>query len=156
LLLYEQVNLKNYAGVDIVFELIPHEDIEQDFERLDLIDPAIGDQAGALIQQLIDDPELVDDLLRDGYGGTPRKPAPRAIFNVRTWGNAQRAGMNLWALRDFELSMKGFEYRIVYAVFPRCEQIYILAIVERAWDYDLSHPISRRIVATYERLEQDL
>ncbi|EKT4497411.1 hypothetical protein QEM27_005236 [Pseudomonas putida] len=148
--------MKKYAGVDIVFVLIPHEDIEQDFERLDLIDPAIGDQAGALIQQLLDDPELVDDLLRDGYGGTPRNPAPSAIFNVRTWGDAQRVGMNLWALRDFELSLAGFEYRIVYAVFPRCEQIYILAIVERAWNYDLSHPISRRIVATYRSLEEDL
>ncbi|CAI8710616.1 hypothetical protein [Pseudomonas sp. IT-P291] len=139
-----------------MFELIPHDDIEQDLERLDVINPVIVDQVAALIQQLMDDPQLVDDLLRNGFGGEPWRPARGAIFNVRTWGDAQRAGLNLWAIRDFELSRQGFEFRIVYAVFPRCEKIYILAIIERAWDYDLSHPTSRRIVASYRALEEEL
>lgn len=139
-----------------MFELIPHDDIGLDLERLDSIDPEIVDQAGAAIQQLMDDPLLVDDLLRNGYGGTPSNPTRGATFNVRAWGVAQQRGLNLWAIRDFELSRKGFEFRIVYAVFPHCEQIYILAIVEREWNYDLSHPVSRRVIATYRDLQEEL
>lgn len=139
-----------------MFELIPHDDIDQDLERLDAINSEIVDQVATLIQQLMDDPQLVDDLLRNGYGGEPWKPTRGAVFNVRTWGDAQKAGFNLWAIRDFELWRKGFEFRIVYAVFPRCEKIYILAIIERAWDYDLSHPTSRRIIATYQALDDEL
>lgn len=139
-----------------MFELIPHDDLTIDLERLDAIDPKIVDMASATIQQLLDDPALADDLLRDGYGGSPRNPARGAIFNVRAWGVAQAAGLNLWALRDFELSISGYEFRMVYAVFPKSEKIYILAIIERAWDYDLSHPTSKRIVATYQDLEDRL
>lgn len=139
-----------------MFELIPHDDISIDLERLDLVNPIIVDQATAMIQQLMDDPSLVDDLLRNGYGGEPWKPMRGAVFNVRTWGDAQKKGLNLWALRDFEMSRQGFEFRIVYAVFPHCDLIYILAIVERAWNYDLSHPVSRRVVDTYQSLQEQL
>ncbi|WP_191624771.1 hypothetical protein [Pseudomonas fluorescens] len=139
-----------------MYELIPHDDLEEDLERLMGIDPKIVYQALDTIDQLAADPDLLDDLLRNGYGGTPWKPAPGAIFNVRAWGKAQEQGMNLWAIRDFELSRKGFEFRIVYAVFPKAEQIYILAIIERAWNYDFASPISRRVFASYRAIEEEL
>lgn len=139
-----------------MFELIPHDDIVQDLERLDSVSSEIVDLASATIQQLMEDPCLVDDLLRNGYGGTPKNPARGAVFNVRTWGDAQRQGLNLWAIRDFELSRKGLEFRIVYAVFPENELIYLLAIVEREWNYDLSHEVSRRILSTYRHLQEQL
>ncbi len=139
-----------------MFELIPHDDIVQDLERLESISSEIVDLVSATIQQLMEDPDLADDLLRNGYGGTPKNPARGAIFNVRTWGDAQRQGLNLWAIRDFELSRSGFEFRIVYAVFPKDELIYLLAIVEREWNYDLSHPTSRRIFNTYRDLQEQL
>lgn len=139
-----------------MYELIPHDDLEEDLERLLLVDPKIVSQVLILIEQLQADPDLLDDLLRDGYGGNPWKPAPKAIFNVRAWGQAQAKGLNLWAVRDFVLSRMGFEFRIVYAIFPRSQQIYILAITERAWNYDVSSPISRRIFNTYRAIEEDL
>ena len=139
-----------------MYELIVHDDVDQDFERLMGVDPQIVYQVSSTIEQLMADPELLDDLLRDGYGGSPWKPAPGAIFNVRAWGEAQRKNLNLWAIRDFELSHKGFEFRIVYAIFPKNELIYILAVIERAWNYDLSSPVSRRVVATYEAIKEDL
>lgn len=120
------------------------------------VDPQIVYQSLSMIEQLEADPDLLDNLLRDGYGGSPRHPAPRAIFNVRAWGQAQAKGLNLWAIRDFELSRKGFEFRIVYAVFPKVEQIYILAIIERAWNYDVASPISRRIFDSYRAIEEDI
>lgn len=139
-----------------MYELIPHDDVQQDLERLMGINPQIVYQVSSIIEQLMSDPELLDDLLRDGYGGSPWHPAPGAIFNVRAWGAAQRINLNLWAIRDFELSRKGFEFRVVYAVFPKNELIYILAVIERAWNYDLASPISRRVVAAYQAIEEDL
>jgi mRNA-degrading endonuclease RelE of RelBE toxin-antitoxin system len=139
-----------------LYELIPHDDLEEDLERLLGVDPKIVSQVLALIEQLQADPDLLDDLLRDGYGGTPWKPAPKAVFNVRAWGRAQDRGLNLWAVRDFELSRMGFEFRIVYAIFPESQLIYLLAIIERAWNYDVSSPISRRIFDSYRALEEDL
>lgn len=139
-----------------MYELITHDDLAEDLERLMGVDPQIVYQALSLIEQLEADPDLLDNLLRDGYGGSPRNPAPRAIFNVRAWGQAQSKGLNLWAIRDFELSRKGFEFRIVYAVFPKVEQIFILAIIERAWNYDVASPISRRIFDSYRAIEEDI
>ena len=139
-----------------MYELITHDDVEEDLERLMGVDPQIVYQSLSIIEQLEADPDLLDNLLRDGYGGSPRYPAPRAIFNVRAWGQAQAKGLNLWAIRDFELSRKGFEFRIVYAVFPKVEQIFILAIIERAWNYDVASPISRRIFDSYRAIEEDI
>jgi mRNA-degrading endonuclease RelE of RelBE toxin-antitoxin system len=139
-----------------VYELIVHDDVEQDLERLMHVNNQIVYGVTSTIEQLIADPELLDDLLRDGYGGSPWKPAPGALFNVRAWGQAQKKNLNLWAIRDFELSRKGFEFRVVYAIFPENELIYILAVIERAWNYDLASPISRRVIAAYEAIQEDL
>lgn len=137
-------------------ELIPHNDIVADIERLKAVDMRIVYRVRELINQLRADEMLLDDLLRDGFGGTPARPAKGAIFNVRAWCTAQQKELNLWRIRDFSLSRMGFEYRIVYGVFPQTEQIFILGIVERDFDYELSHPISRRIVAAYRAIEDDL
>jgi len=139
-----------------VFELIPHDDIVEDLERLAVEKPVVAECVTALIQQLLDDPILTDDLLRDKHGGSPAKPHKGAIFNVRVWEEAQQKGINLWRVRDFELSRLGYEFRIVYGVFEKHSLIYLLAVVEKEWDYDFSHPISRRIVASYSRIEDEL
>lgn len=138
------------------FELIPHDDVTLDLERLNTDKPDVVDRVVALIEQLLADPELVDDLLRDGYGGSPSKPQRGAIFNVRAWGQAQKRELNLWRARDFELSREGHEFRIVYAVFAEEKLIYLLAVVEREWNYDFSHPISRRILNSYRNIEEEI
>ncbi|EXF45237.1 hypothetical protein BAY1663_02316 [Pseudomonas sp. BAY1663] len=137
-------------------ELIPHNDIVEDLEKLKRIDVRIVYRVRELINQLRADPDLLDDLLRDGYGGSPARPAKGAIFNIRAWGAAQSQCLNLWRIRDFSLSRKGLEYRIVYAVFPKTDQIFVLGIVERDFDYELSHPVSQRIVAAYRAIEEDI
>lgn len=139
-----------------MYELIIHDDVAEDLERLMHVDPQIVYLVVETIGQLTANAEQLDNLLRDGYGGSPKKPAPRAIFNVRAWGQAQKAGLNLWAIRDFELSNRGFEFRIVYAVFPKTEQIYFLAVIERAWNYDIASPISRRVFDSYHAIEENI
>jgi hypothetical protein len=53
----------------------------------------------------------------------------------------------VWDLED-----KGLRYRIVYAFEPKKHRYHILAIAPREFDYDESHPISRRILKTYQEL----
>lgn len=64
--------------------------------------------------------------------------------------------MNLWRVRDFELSKKGLEYRIIYAYFPDKSTYVVLAVVEKGFDYEPSHSISRRVFNTYAAVEYSI
>lgn len=139
-----------------MYELTTHNDLISDVNRLMAINPKVVYRLRELILQLQADDDLLDRLLQNGYGGTLRRPARHAVFNVKVWVGAQNCDLNLWRLRDFSLAKAGFEYRIIYAVFPKAEQIIVLALVEKEFDYDLAHPISRRIISSYRGLTENL
>jgi hypothetical protein len=137
-----------------VYELIPHNDLVIDLKRLMAIDPRIVYRTRALIEQLRTDQDLLDRLSQQGYGGRPAKPERNAFFNVKMWRGAQDLGLNLWRLRDFSLAEKGLEYRLIYAYLPQKQQYFILALVEKDFDYDIDHPISKRVFSSCKRLDE--
>lgn len=138
-----------------MYELIVSDDATADLERILRKNRVVALRIIALLEQLSCDQDLLDRLTQDGYGGSPKHPIRGAVINIGKWISAQRKGLNLWRMRDFELSRKGHEYRIIYAFNPSKDQYLVLAVVEREFDYDESHPITQRVYAAYNKLDDD-
>ena len=145
-----------------MYELIIHDSASDDLEAIIATDEDAGLKIFRLIEELQDDQDLLDRLSQRDYGGRPSSPKPRnAFFNTRMWGKAQDAKMNLWRLRFFDREVSG--YRLIYAFYPQSTYI-VLAIAKKAevenlndenFDYELSHPTSKRIRKDYEKLAED-
>lgn len=137
-----------------------YELIVGDEATADLVDilgkiPAAGYRLAALLEEVSSSQDLMEKLSWDRYGGKPHLPEQGATMNVGKWIEPYRKGMNIWRLRDFELTRLGYEYRIIYAFIPSRDLYFVLAVVERAFNYDPSHPVTQRVMASYRRLEED-
>ena len=101
----------------------------------------------ALFEQLEGDPDLLDRLTQHGYGAHRS-----ADFHVSKWFEQWNKGRDLWRLKVWDLEDKGLRYRVVYAFTPSKHHYHVLAIAPREFDYDASHPLSRRILRAYQEL----
>ncbi len=136
-----------------MYELIVGDDATGDLEQLIETNRSAALRIIALLEDLQDNQDLMDRLTQDGYGGTPWTPIRGAVVSIKKWVSAQKLGMNLWRMRDFELSKRGQEYRVIYAFNPSTSQYYVLAVVERAFNYDEQHPVTQRIFSACRQLE---
>ncbi|MFZ5936615.1 hypothetical protein ACOKS3_17510 [Pseudomonas sp. HS6-2] len=118
-------------------------------------EPAAGYRLVALLEEIAGSQDLMEKLSWDHYGGQPHAPEQGASMSVAKWLNLYRKGLNIWRLRDFELSRLGHEYRVIYAFIPAKDLYFVLAVVERAFNYDPSHPVTQRVYSAYKRLEAD-
>jgi len=138
-----------------LYEFIVGDEATSDLvEILEKVPPA-GYRLAALLEEISGSQSLMEKLSWDHYGGKPHLPEVGATMNVAKWIEPYRKGMNIWRLRDFELARSGYEYRIIYAFIPAKDLYFVLAIVERAFNYESSHPVTQRILASYRRLEGD-
>ena len=96
------------------------------------------------LQELEDDQDLLNSLTDHDFGAR-RKHA----MHVSKWLEYWKKGADIWRVKLWALENIGLQYRIVYAYEPSVQKYHILAIVERDWDYDESHPITLRILAAY-------
>lgn len=137
-----------------MYELIVGDDASGDLEELLLTNRVAAVRIIALLEELADNQDLLDRLTQEGYGGkNPWKPPPGAVINIGKWVAAQKLGLNLWRMRDFELSRHGHEYRIIYAYNSKTDQYYVLAVVERAFNYEEQHPVTQRIFSACRQLD---
>lgn len=139
-----------------MYRLEIHEHAKGDIRALLKTVPKAAYRIVALLEELEGDQDKLDRLTQQGYGGSPSKPVKGASFNVKYWVQARNDGLNLWRLRDFDLSNQGLEYRIIYAFFPNESTYFILGIAEREFNYEQSHPITARIYSDYRLLELEL
>lgn len=143
-----------------MYEYIIHNDATADLRSILAKDRPAGLRLAKILEQFRADERLVDRITQSDWGGSPSWPRPKnAWFNTGAWGKAQAANMNLWRLRFFEKEIQG--YRLIHAFFPLTNQYQLLAIVEKAefgaindarFDYELSHPIAKRIAIAYSAL----
>ncbi|WP_089729869.1 hypothetical protein [Candidatus Thiosymbion oneisti] len=127
--------------------LFVHDDAEADLEALWKEEPQAAARILALLAQLEGDPDLLDRLTQHDYGAHRS-----ADFHVSKWQAHWRKGQDLWRLKLWDLEAKGLRYRVVYAFEPRRQHYHVLAIAPREFNYDASHPISRRILCAYQAL----
>jgi len=101
----------------------------------------------ALLQELASDQNLLDRLSQNDYGKNRT-----AKINISGWFKQWNKDRNLWRLKLWELEDKGIRYRIIYAFIPLKKQYQILAIAPRDFEYDEKHPITQRIVSSYDKI----
>lgn len=138
-----------------MYELIVGDDASDDLEEILAVNAPAAYRLAVFLQELEADQKLLEKLSWDQYGGKPHEPEKGATFSVSKVYSLYRKGKNIWRLRDFELSREGFEYRIIYAYIPSKDLYFVLAVVERAFDYDQSHPVTQRVLDAYQKLEAD-
>lgn len=130
-----------------MFRLFVHDDAESDLEKLWDETPEAAARIGVLLQELEGNQDLLDRLTQHDFGNYRT-----AEFHVSKWLNQWNKGRDLWRLKVWDLEDKGLQYRVVYAFVPGKSQYHVLGIVSRDFDYDSSHPLSRRIIAAYQNL----
>lgn len=127
--------------------LFIHDDAKNDLEMLWHNDPVAAARIVALLEELEGDPNLLDRLTQQDFGGNRS-----ADFHVSKWLEHWRNGKDLWRLKIWDLESQGLRYRIVYAFIPRKRDYYVLGFVPREFNYAPDHPFTRRILKAYEGL----
>lgn len=138
-----------------MYELIVGDDATGDLEDILKKNAQAAIRLAVFLEELGCDQDLLEKLSWDQYGGKPHEPEQGATFSVSKVYSLYRTGKNIWRLRDFELSKEGFEYRIIYAYIPSKDLYFVLAVVERAFDYDPKHPVTQRVLDAYKQLEAE-
>jgi hypothetical protein len=127
--------------------LLFHTDAEQDLDDLAASQPKLAARLAALLAETAADPALLDMLTAHGFGSDERE-----AFGVSRWQAHWRKGKDLWRLKFWELEHQGLPYRVIYALKRGTGDHYVLAIVNRDFDYDPNHPTTRRILQAYADL----
>jgi len=130
-----------------LFSIFVHDDAVGDLESLWKTQPEVAARITAVLEAIDGDQDLLDRLTQHGYG--PRKYSD---FHVSKWFEQWNKDRDLWRLKIWDLEGKGLMYRIIYAFIPRTKNYHVLAIAPRNFNYDKNHPISRRIISSYEKL----
>jgi hypothetical protein len=130
-----------------VLRLFVHEDARADLEALWNEAPQAAARVAVLLQELEGSQDLLDRLTQHDFGCYGS-----ASFHVSKWAEQWKQGRDLWRLKVWDLEDKGLRYRIVYAFMPGKSHYHVLGILPRDFNYDASHPLTRRILAAYESL----
>ena len=127
--------------------LFIHNDAEADLEALWHTAPQAAARIAALLEELKGNADLLDRLTQHHFGHYRTAP-----FHVSKWVEQWNKGKDLWRLKVWDLEAKGLRQRVVYAFIPGMRRYYVLGIVPREFNYESSHPLSRRILAAYANL----
>lgn len=125
-----------------------------DLDALKATDPQAHLQIWTLIGELKDDQRLLEHLLDDKYGQSPGDRHTH-LFGVQFVGAFAREWPkreNVWRFKIWDLENQGIQFRIVYMYIPLKRWFVILAVAPRAWNYDTSTDLYKRILADYDRL----
>lgn len=130
------------------YSIALHKDAEDDLDRIYEVDEDAGADIDVFLEEASNNQETLENLTRKGYvqyGDCP--------FSVTEWEATKPHKYNLWRLKLLWIEGNAKKYRIVYAFHPREYRYYVLGILEREFNYDLSHPRSKQILAAYDALD---
>lgn len=125
-----------------------HADAKADLEHIRKIDENVAADIEVFFEEARDNQLTLDNLNRNGYvqhGDVP--------FDISEWGEAKRKKYNLWRLKFLFVNGLAAGYRIIYAFHGIEYRYYLLAIVDRSFDYNIHHERSKQILAAYDALD---
>jgi len=130
------------------YSLVVHQDAESELEALWDTNEAVAADIVALLELLCDSQDLLDRLSKHGFVQY-NKPA----IEISKWVGQQQQKRNLWRLKFVAfVNSASARHRIIYAFHPTQLRYYVLGILNRDFNYEPSHPISKRIIAAYDEL----
>lgn len=130
-------------------ELFIHDDAENDL--LEMRKCQLSRQAAsdiyALLEEIGNDEDILDRLTQDHFGERGHDK-----FHIRQWIEQQRQGNNMWRLKYFGR----LKYRVIYAFIPEDHNYHIIGVVPREFNYERTHPLTKRMVRAYKALRDDV
>lgn len=125
-----------------------HRDILLDLAQIKDENPQAAARIATFLEELKGNPDALETLLEHNFGVNQDES-----YHVSRWVSAWGADEPLWRLKLWDLAADGVHYRIIYAFLPAPSSTFlVLGVPPRSFNYDLSHPISQRILATFRRL----
>ena len=73
-------------------------------------------------------------------------------FEVDAFYALWNQGLNVYRLKFWDYQGSLLAYRVLYAYHAQADEIHVLAVVPRDFDYDPTHPIVARVRAEYDEL----
>lgn len=130
------------------FSIVIHSDAESDLELIwDENEEAASDIV-VFLEEAKQNQTTLDNLTRNNYASEGENP-----YSISEWAGAKKKRLNLWRLKLLWLKGAAAKYRIIYAFNPTEMRYYVLGILKREFNYDLEHPLSKRIISAYDDLE---
>jgi hypothetical protein len=129
------------------YSLVLHADAELDLDKIYKIDENAAAEIEAILQEIGANQEMLETLtirnfVRHG----------NISYDVKEWEAVKRSAYNLWRLRL--LYVRGAsQYRIVYAFHTVEFRYYVLAVLDRNFNYSPTHERTKRILSLYESLD---
>jgi len=99
----------------------------------------------ALLEQLEADEELLDRLTELNFGEYESEE-----FHVTPIVHEQNKNRNIWRLKVWDLENLGLKYRVIYGYVGRPKKYHVFAVVDRDFNYEENHPITKRIQEAYD------
>lgn len=124
------------------------EGTKSDIIEIKGVDPEAAALALVVLQEIKGDQDVLDSMTIHDYQDV--LSGSGASYEVKHWWEQFKKGKNLWRLRVLESAL--LRYRIVYGYSQSEHSYYVLGLVKRDFNYESSHPISRRILGEYEEL----
>ena len=138
--------MKYYASRS--YSIALHDDVLDDLNSLYDQDEDAAADIEAFLEEAKNNQKTLENLTRNNYVNYDDWN-----YDVKEWQTAKKRKLNLWRIRMLWLSGDSAKYRVVYAFHPTQLRYYVLGIVDREFDYDLSHEISKRILTAYDALD---
>lgn len=129
--------------------LFIHDDAKADLKELfeSNVDQEDAATITVILQEIGADTDLIDRLTQHGYG-----QKEESDFHVSKFLELWDKGLDIWRLKIWDVA----DFRILYGYYPIYEHYYVLAIVPREFKYDPDHPITKRAIAAFEQLKNDV
>jgi len=141
-----------------------HDNAQADLALIEARSQGDADDIWAFLEVMDGSDDLMGHLCNWHYRQTHQNPQ----FDCKAVVSLQRSGFNVYRMYSLEMEWGKRHYRILYpyesAPVPDDEVFHILAVVlkrtkdtlpelrDRAYDYELDHPITRRVRDDYESL----
>ncbi len=130
------------------YSLVLHQDAENDLAIIYEADEDAAADIEVFLEEAKNNQETLDNLTRKGYVkyGEPS-------FDVTEWEAVKRLKYNIWRLKLMWIEGSAGKYRIIYAFHPGEYRYYVLAILDREFNYDLQHERTKQLLALYDELD---
>jgi hypothetical protein len=131
-----------------VYRLLIHRDAIADLRSIN----ETGDARSygvvlAFLQQAKTDQQILESLSSDFFGVSGVEN-----YDVKKWVVQHQHGRSLWRIKLCDVKGLGVPYRILYAYDAAKSTYYVLAILERDSNYDVSIPRVQRLLVVYDGL----
>lgn len=129
-----------------VYSLVIHDDAQTDLDQIFAANQAVAGDITVFLEEINGNQDLLDRLVSRRFCNYEDPQ-----FDVDEWQKTKVTKFNLWRVRLLWLSGAS-DYRIIYAFHTIEYRYYVLAILKRDFDYDISNPRVKRIFKIYDAL----